>query len=664
MKRKKYALMIWTTFLFYWLALAWRLRTPHAEMQTRGTLVWIEILFLLILYSYILLTAYGLGHLFLRFLGLSLTRIESIVLAFILGLGGFSLGIMVIGLAGWLDTLGILAWLALSGFIACIGQLTLPRGRELDVQIRDQGSSKSYYDMLLHIVIFALIPLLLIGVVSPVWDYDALLYHLEIPRQFLAEGRIYFDPTVWRSAYPFLGEMSFLVGMVFGVDSLGKLINLTYAVLFVSSVYTFGLRFLGRQVAVTATTILIGAPAFLLWATWISVDYAWAAYEFWSLYAISLWLTDDHGAATTWLALAGIMSGFAASIKYLSLPVLLIVAAIVAWKSIEKAKRPIPQLLNNLLIYGFSAGLIMGAWYIKNWLWTGNPVYPLVFGGLGWDPLKNQILNDYVHSFGTGKSWLDYLLLPINVYTHQSRFATIPVEIIHPALWLSFFFPFVIKSTKTLNVIVVYAAVCFLWWVMNSQVIRFLIPLSAVAAIMAASVIEKVPPLLRNLLKFGLLGGFMLFGLIHQIVAVRTIGAWDYFLGKESAADVVAKVNDDFSTISYIQDSLSSNDKALFLWDGRGYYCDGRCIPDDEQSTAISLTINSPTPERLAQDLTGSGITHIMLSLPDARWFIAYHDPRGLHRTALDYFTKKFLPACGKSIFHDQGMELFEITCH
>lgn len=661
--KKTYSLMIWSAFLLYWAVLALRLRMPHAGIHTRGPLIWLEILFLLLLYGYVVLTAYGSGHLFLHFLDLSLSKTESILLALLLGLGVFSLGIMILGLVGKLNILGILVWMALSGFVTCLEWIRVTSEDDVRIQLADKISSRSHYDALLHIIIFAAIPLLLVEVLTPVWDYDALLYHLEIPRQFLAEGKIYFDSTVWRSAYPFLGEMPFLVGIVFGLDSLAKLINLTYAVLFVSSVYAFSLRFLGQQVAITATTILIGAPAFLLWATWASVDYAWAAYEFWSIYAISLWLTDNHGVVPKWLALAGIMSGFAASTKYLSLPVLLIAGAIVAWKSIEKAKRPIPKLINNLLIFGFSAGLVMGAWYIKNWLWTGNPIYPLVFGGPGWDPLKNEILNDYVRSFGTGKAWLDYLLLPLHVYTQQSRFATIPIEVIHPTLWLSFFFPFVIKSTKTLTVIVVYAAVCFLWWVMNSQVIRFLIPLSAFAAIMAAGVIERFPSLLRNFLKFGLLGGLMLLGLIHQIVTIQSIGAWDYFLGQKSAAEVLEKVNNDFSTISYIQDSLSADAKALFLWDGRGYYCDERCIPDDEQSTAVSLAINSPTPQQLAQDLNKSGVTHIMLSLSDARWFITYHDPSGLHHMALDYFTKKFLPACGKSVFHDQGMELFEITC-
>jgi len=65
---------------------------------------------------------------------------------------------------------------------------------------------RSRFEIFLQIIILACIPLQLVNAVSPVWDYDAMLYHLEIPSQFLAEGRIYFDPETWRSAYPFLGK--------------------------------------------------------------------------------------------------------------------------------------------------------------------------------------------------------------------------------------------------------------------------------------------------------------------------------------------------------------------------------------------------------------------------------------------------------------------------
>jgi dolichyl-phosphate-mannose-protein mannosyltransferase len=633
------------------------------DIQARGLWIWVDMLFLLIIYAYILLTAYGLGCLFLRFLNVPLTQSELNILACLIGLAVVSMGIMIIGLIGWLNTRGIVVWMGISGSIAFRELLKVAEHNGITVRIPPILSVASRFEMLFQTTVLEYIPVLLISVLLPVWDYDALLYHLEIPRQYLAAGRIYFDPEVWRSVYPFLGEMPFLIGMVFGVDPLGKLIHLTYAVILTGSVYIFSLRFLGREVALTATAILIGVPSFLSWATWVSIDYAWASFEFWSVYAICLWLTPENQMSPKWLVLAGIMSGCAASVKYLSLFTLLIVAAIVLWKSIENERLFSTKWISNLLIFGSSAGLVMGAWYIKNWLWTGNPIYPLVFGGPGWEPLENQVLNDYIQTFGVGKTWMDYLLLPFNVYAHQAKFATDSSEIIHPALWLSLFFPFASKSNKILNVILVYAALSFVIWVTTSQVIRFLLPLSALAAIMAASVIERFPSSLKHLLKFGLIG-VMLLSLINQISTFNDIGLKRYLLGKRSPAQVLQSINNDFGTILYIQNNLLPTDRALFLWSGRGYYCDQRCVPDDEQSTAIRLSINSPEPQQLAQELDKMGITHLVLSAPDAEWFISYHDPRGLHQNALDYFTKIFLPACGKSIFQDKGFELFEINCN
>ena len=503
---------------------------PQMGLQARGPLIWVEIFFLLLLFGYILLSVYGLGQLLLRLFKLPLlSKLESNLLAFLIGFGIFSVGLTVIGFVGWLSARSILIWLAVAGLIAFQELFELVRARAMEKNEPDRSSPRDFFLILLRTVILACIPLQLISVVSPVWDYDALLYHLEVPRQFLAAGRIYFDPEIWRSAYPFLGEMPFLVGIIFGLDPLGKLINLTYAVLLISSVYAFSIRFLGRQIAYTAIAILIGAPAFLLWSTWAGVDYAWACYEFWSIYAICLWLADEKQMAPKWLVLAGVMSGSAASIKYLSLPVLVIVGAIVAWKSMEGIKRPIKGLAVNLLIFGVSAGLVMGTWYIKNWLWTGNPVYPLIFGGPGWDALESRVLNDYVGTFGTGKTWLDYLLLPFNVYAYHNRFATIPIEVIHPALWLGFFFPVIAKPDKIFKVVPVYAILYFTLWVVSSQVVRFLLPLSAFAAILAGSVIEKSPSVLKNFLKFGLLGGLMILSLIHQIVTIQNASSMGLF---------------------------------------------------------------------------------------------------------------------------------------
>jgi hypothetical protein len=226
--RKDYTLIVWSAFLLCWAGLIWRLKMPQMGLQAHGPLIWIERLFLLLLYGYILLSAYGLGHLSLRLFKLPLlSKIEANLLAFLMGFGIFSLGLTIIGLIGWLTVLAILIWLAVAGLVAFQELSEFVRDRATGKDKPEHSPPRDLFETLLWTIILVCVPLQLISVASPVWDYDALFYHLEVPRQFLAAGRIYFNPEVWRSAYPFLGEMPFLVGIVFGLDSLGKLINLT-----------------------------------------------------------------------------------------------------------------------------------------------------------------------------------------------------------------------------------------------------------------------------------------------------------------------------------------------------------------------------------------------------------------------------------------------------
>lgn len=650
-----------TVFLALLSLLAWRLMMPKGGLELRGEQTWLRIFFLLILYIYISFVALGLGRFLLKYLDLPLlTKFESGLLACLLGLSGLSAGLMILGLLGWLRAWTIYSWLAVSGILALLGL----KGMEWFAWTGSFRRHKSVYLVLLQIIAVAGIVLLFLECLLPVWDYDALLYHLEVPRQFLLQGKFYFDSEVLRSAYPYFGEMLFLMGIAFDLDSIAKFVNFTYAILFVLSSYAFSHRFFGEEVAYTTVGIFVGAPAFWMWATWAGIDFAWASYEFWSVYAVSLWLLNSKRDSGKWLILAGVMSGLAASTKYLSIPSLGIVGALIAWKSVEDSKEPLSQAASNLLTFGLTAALVAGAWYIKNWLWTGNPVYPLAFGGPGWEPLEAQVLNDYVYSFGVGKSWSDFLLLPYNVYAFQDKFSTIGLEMIHPALWFAFLFPFIWQPARKYDWMIAYTIIGFVLWAVNSQVIRFLIPLTAFLSILAGAVMEKFPTLLKNLFRIGLIGGFMLFNLLFQIVWFQDKGSSSYLNGERSAAEYLQKMNYDFRAIQYVQESLHDGETALLLWDGRSYYCDARCVPDDEQSSAVRFAYETPAPQALARRLRANGITHVLLSTPDANWFITYHDPQGLHRQALIYFTDTFFPACGNLVYTDQEMQLFEMTCH
>jgi hypothetical protein len=451
--------------------------------------------------------------------------------------------------------------------------------------------------------------------------------------------------------------------MVFRLDSLAKLVNLSYAVLFVSSTYAFATRFFSREAALTAIGILISTPIFIIWSTLAGIDFAWASYELWAFYAVSLWLAAEKTDTRKWLLLAGIMSGLAASTKYISLPAVLILGLIILWKSLHGSKRAIAEASQNLVIYGLSAGLVMATWYIKNWIWTGNPLYPLLFGGTGWTALKAQVLNnDYMKTFGLPRTLLNFILLPYNVYAQHNQFSTLPLEIIHPLIWLAFLFPLFERSRKY-SAVVLYTAIYYIWWFVGSEVIRFLLPISAFLAILAGGALERFPSLLKNSLQLILITGLMVLNLVYQTVVLRNSGTFSYIVGETSAGELLRVFVDDYQVKQYIQRSLPQDEKVVFLWDARGYYCDSRCVPDNDQSYALQLGLNSPEPVELAHQLRAQQVTYLMLSRTDANWHILYHDPQQHHKKTLEYFENTFLPACGRSIYKDDGMELFEIVC-
>src|SRR5215211_3522402 len=171
-----------TTFLVILILLAWHFTMPKLGLEARGEQTWIRIVFLLILYVYINLAGFGLGRLLLQYFGLALlTKTETVLLEYLLGFGCLSAGVMILGFVGWLNAGAIFFWLALAGVIASI---ELARIRWPAWTVRFPGATSPYV-ILLQILLLLAVPLLLVECLLPVWDYDALFYHLEVPRQFL-----------------------------------------------------------------------------------------------------------------------------------------------------------------------------------------------------------------------------------------------------------------------------------------------------------------------------------------------------------------------------------------------------------------------------------------------------------------------------------------------
>jgi len=207
-----------------------------------------------------------------------------------------------------------------------------------------------------------------LGVTTKPFEGDSLAYHLPLAR-IIADGKIldrrgYTFPGAY---FPGMGEAMAAVLMKAGIPL--NLFN------FFGWIMLFGVvRKIGKELEWSKGWPELAAAVVCMWPSvlrllltqtvdiWVGVWWGWA----WLL--LMGWRVDS-GKLTVKLGLAtGLLIGTKISgILYL-LPLLIIYGR--NW-SIKK-----------LVTAGLVAFVIGGSWYVRNWAWTGNPVYPSNIFGL------------------------------------------------------------------------------------------------------------------------------------------------------------------------------------------------------------------------------------------------------------------------------------------
>lgn len=100
----------------------------------------------------------------------------------------------------------------------------------------------------------------------------------------------------------------------------------------------------------------------------------------------ALWMTADPeeaGYRRAWTALAGLLLGFALACGWQAWPLL---AALLLVGLLRRPREDgSAEILGRLCLLCFVAAIAVGPWLARNALVTGNPFYPHLFGGPGWD---------------------------------------------------------------------------------------------------------------------------------------------------------------------------------------------------------------------------------------------------------------------------------------
>lgn len=268
---------------------------------------------------------------------------------------------------------------------------------------------------------------------------------------------------------------------------------------------------------------------------------------------------------------SGLFCGISLSIKHNGAILFFIYLIFLFFKAIIERKKIVdffPQLTLFFLITIF----IPVPYYIKNYLFTGNPFYPF-FGKYfpGIDKETSSSIWQSISNFGgMEKNFKNLLLLPYNLTIYGKKFSgsITPIFLV--------FFPFLFlekKIEKIVKYLLFFSLTYLVIWFFTSQQTRFLLFSLGLFSIIAAEVFEKIKNFDKIIYFF------------YKILLIFTFIFSFYFListqyiripasiGIVSRDSYLSSVLEIYSACKYINKFLEKDAKILFLNDNRIYYC-------------------------------------------------------------------------------------------
>lgn len=213
----------------------------------------------------------------------------------------------------------------------------------------------------------------LVSALAPPTAGDALCYHLELPKRFLAEHRLVFLPDHENSTFPLLVEMWYLWALALDGGVAAQLVHWALGLLLALAAVALARPIVGRHWAWPAGAIVLLTPGVTNQMTAPLNDVGLATM---TTLAVAAWwrgAIDDDG--PRWYVLAGLFLGAALGTKYLAL--LFAAAWFVTWTVLSWHARPrAANWLRGGLTMLVLAAALAGPWYARAAWHRGNPVYP------------------------------------------------------------------------------------------------------------------------------------------------------------------------------------------------------------------------------------------------------------------------------------------------
>lgn len=424
------------------------------------------------------------------------TSLDSRRLVIAASLGIVALALLSLVLASMQQLTSVSAWTVLIVLSVVEARQAVRRFREW----RQQNAKRPARNLSLEFSVLLLLSGLVFGLnltwsLAPETRYDALNYHLAVPRIYLAHGGLVDLPYFFHSYFAHLVELLFAFCMALHGQIVAKFVIALIALIATLGVYALGAMVFTPTVGVWAAAFFSTVPLTSWLVGTAHSDLALTLFLLASTIACLRWSRTDRIA---WLLVAGILVGSAVAVKlnalYAAIGMLLALSGWLVFKPESTRRRA-----RAVAVFVIAAGLFALPWFLMAYIHTGNPIFPLM-NGLFRSPkadLSNAIMN--AADFGVGHSLTQLTRLPFRITFDSSRFGEgLPRGGLGPILLL--FIPFglllmIVKNpeARTLGVI---SGVYLILWAQTFQYGRYylvILPFLAVLGIAGLKLGVRTP---------------------------------------------------------------------------------------------------------------------------------------------------------------------------
>jgi hypothetical protein len=214
----------------------------------------------------------------------------------------------------------------------------------------------------------------LIWALSPSIRYDAMVYHLAAPEAYLQFEKIIPLPMNFQTYQSHVSQMVNVLALGLFGQPLPGLLHMAVGVATVFLTYRIGQRLGGKVTGIIGAFLFASLPLIGFEAGTAFNDLYVALFLTAGVVALLEWQDNQR---LFWLAASGVLAGLALSVKMsvvMGVFSLGLALMILSYRRYRLAR----QFWICVLIFLFTAGIVFLPWAIRDYLWTGDPLFPLL----------------------------------------------------------------------------------------------------------------------------------------------------------------------------------------------------------------------------------------------------------------------------------------------